>query len=146
MNALSAEVVPTPHPVPSSAFEAQNSKENSLFNRFGEVDREAAQKAKQLKRAEWAKLPLRQSFMDEEFMRAHLKAARLRIADSNEPATVPRVRSLLRKAGVTGSEISESVGTAIAGFLTMNPSLPLWAAVALILELTGRFTPKRPRA
>jgi hypothetical protein len=63
----------------------------------------------------------------------------LRVSDNIEPATVTRLRSLLRRAGVQGSETAASVGTDLVGFLMLNPLLPLWAAVALILESTGRF-------
>ncbi len=72
-------------------------------------------------------------------MRSHLRAAGVSVKYSNEPATVPRLKSLLRKAGVTGTEAKASVGTDLAGFLKLNPSLPLWAAVALVIEATGRF-------
>jgi hypothetical protein len=140
MNTTPLFPAPTPHPVSFVALEPENSTEQGDSNGFRRLDPEAAGKAKQRKRQEWSLMTLRQSFLDEDFMRSHLKAARLRIADSNEPATVTRTRSLLRKAGVSGTEIAASVGTAVAGFLNLNPSLPLWAAVALILEATGRFT------
>ncbi len=92
-------------------------------------------------RLKWATLDLRQTFADESFMRGHLRAAGLVIRFNDEPATVSRLRSRLRKAGVTGTEARESLGTDLAGYLEMNPKLPLWAAVALVLEATGRFTP-----
>jgi hypothetical protein len=106
------------------------------------------------KAQQWAELDLRQTFADEAFMRAHLRAAGLRINNSNEPATVPRLAVLLRRAGVEGQEVVQSIGpfwqtaagrsmgrdAVLFKFLTMNPRLPLWAAVALVLELTGRFT------
>ena len=97
------------------------------------------------KRRAWAKLALdpetclRQSFTDETYMREHLKAAGIRVADSNEPATVPRLRSFLRKVGMTAEDHQEALGTDLAGFLRLNPKLPLWAAVALVLESSGRF-------
>ena len=49
-------------------------------------------------------------------------------------------KTVLRRAGVMAPEICESVGSGIEGFLERNPDLPLWAAVALVLESTGRFT------
>ena len=85
-------------------------------------------------------LDLRQTWADADFMRAHLRAAGLRTPDSSEPATWSRIRCLLRRAGVDAPESMTSVGTSLAGFLTLNPSLPLWTAVALVLESTGRFT------
>lgn len=98
--------------------------------------------ALQAKREHWATLTLRQDWADAEFMRAHLKAAGLTIKYSAEPATARRVRCVLRKAGVTKAEAQVSIGTDLAGYLALNPGLPLWAAVALVLEATGRFTPK----
>ncbi len=50
----------------------------------------------------------------------------------SEPATVERLRQLLRRAGVQGPEILASVGKDVAGFLAINRGLPLWAAVALV--------------
>ena len=49
---------------------------------------------------------------------------------------------MLTRAKVTGAEINASVGTNLGGFLALNPLLPLWAAVALVLESTGQFTRK----
>lgn len=75
-------------------------------------------------------------------MRGYLKAAGVRIPGRNEPATNTRVKSILRKLYITGPEISQAVGTGIVGFLRLNPNLPLWAAVALLLEATGRYVPE----
>ena len=97
------------------------------------------------KKAEWAKLPLRQTFADESHMREHLRVAGVRIASNVEPATVARVRQLLRRVGLLGDVVNEALGMGrdgpigIDGYLQRNPGLPLWAAVALILELTGRY-------
>ena len=99
------------------------------------------------KRAAWATTKvqgvLRQAWADVDFMRGHLKAAGIRIRDNNEPASPQRLRRVLRRAGVMAPEIRASVGADITGFLRLNPNLPLWAAVALVLEATGRFTPTR---
>lgn len=77
-------------------------------------------------------------------MRGHLRAAGIRIASDLEPATRPRIRSLLRAAGVSAAEARNSVlgdtPRPLGDFLTMNPRLPLWAAVALILEASGRLS------
>jgi hypothetical protein len=108
---------------------------------FSQPMREAARLTLQAKRQEWAALSLRQDWADASFMRAHLKEAGLVIGSNKEPATAARLRSLLFKAGVRGEEIKEAVGMSPQHFLDMNPNLPLWAAVALVLEATGRFTP-----
>jgi hypothetical protein len=72
-------------------------------------------------------------------MRSHLRAAGISVKYSAEPATVSRLKSLLRKAGIRGPETGTAIGTDLAGYLKLNPALPLWAALALILEATGRF-------
>lgn len=94
------------------------------------------------KREQWASLDLRQTWADEAFMRSHLKAAGLVVRNNAEPATASRLRSLLFKAGVMGPEARAALGKTLQEFLTANPKLPLWAAVALVLEATGRFTSK----
>ena len=105
-------------------------------------DLEAAREALSLKRAGWSTLALRQVFADEAWMRYHIKAAGLRAPISIEPATVARLRSCLKRAGVQGVEILDSLGTTLTCYLKLNLSLPLWAALALVLESTGRFTAK----
>jgi hypothetical protein len=129
------QTVPIPHPVPVNGFHRQNSPQNTPTG-----DLEAARIARHLKLTRWYSLNLRQTFADETFMRNHIKAAGLRSPNRVEPATVARLRSLLKRASVTGPEITASVGTTLGGFLALNPLLPLWAAVALVLESTGRFT------
>jgi hypothetical protein len=95
------------------------------------------------KRAEWAKLTtLRQNFADAEHMRQVLVNAGIRVPYRGEPAFTGRVKGLLRQAGVRRLDVERAVGTNVAGFLQKNPNLPLWAAVALILEATGQYTPE----
>ena len=73
-------------------------------------------------------------------MRDHLRAAHLIVKSNLEPATVERLRSLLRRVGIHDPDVQECVGTDLKGYLEKNPDLPLWAALALILEATGGFT------
>ena len=75
-------------------------------------------------------------------MRDTIKAAGLRAPDTAEPATASRLRTMLTRVHVNAQEIRDSVDCTIPHYLTMNPGLPLWAAVALILEATGRFFQK----
>jgi len=75
-------------------------------------------------------------------MRATVKQAGLRCPYFAEPASVKRLRFLLTRAGVLAAEIRASVGGTLPEYLALNPGLPLWAAVALVLEAAGRFTPK----
>jgi hypothetical protein len=143
MNAIAPQTVVTPHACLLIPVDPQRHR----VMRPLQGDLSQALAAKKAKREQWAALDLnedtrlRQQWADEGWMRDHLKAAGLVVRNSAEPATVPRLKSLLRRLGVNGPEIMESVGKDLAGFLTMNPRLPLWAALALVLELTGRFAP-----
>ncbi len=87
----------------------------------------------------WALLSLRQEWADKTFMQGLLKAAGVRITSFAEPATPTRVKAKLRAAGVTLPEANEAIGMTIDRFLQVNPGLPLWAALALVLESTGKF-------
>lgn len=73
-------------------------------------------------------------------MRAHLKAAEVRVGSANEPASVKRLRRKLTQAGVTLGAAQEAIGMTLCKYLRVNPRMPLWAALALILEADGRFT------
>ena len=123
-----------------SSFSLQNYRVNLPVRAFTTDELEAGRQTRADKLAKWAALDLRQDFADEAFMRNHIKAAGLRAPIRTEPATQPRLRSLLHHAGVAASEANEAVGTTLTGYLKLNPGLPLWAALALVLEATGRFT------
>jgi hypothetical protein len=77
-------------------------------------------------------------------MRQTLAEAGIRVGDRREPATAKRVKRLLWHAGISAHQIARAVGTTITGFLQKNPNLPLWAAIALILESSGDYFPRRP--
>lgn len=136
------QTLPIPFPADFSRFSLQNTATKPLFGGIRAGDLVAANEAKQAKWAKWAALDLRQDFADEKFMRNHINAAGLRSPNSVEPATVSRLRTMLTRAKVTNPEITAILGTNLGGFLALNPSLPLWAALALVLESTGRFTRK----
>ena len=137
---LTSHPLPTPHRALSAPFNRETAASHSPGNRFPSGDSDAARSAYRAKKAEWAKLPLRQDFADAVFMREHIKASGLRAPLTTEPATASRLRSLLARAGVRAPEIFDSVGKDLQGFLSANPVLPLWAALALVLESTGRFS------
>jgi hypothetical protein len=103
---------------------------------------DAARLAYRLKVESWKSLELRQTFADEDFMRSHIKAAGLRSPHNQEPATSGRLHQLLFKAGLRGMEVRDAIGTTLPKYLALNPSLPLWAALAQVLEATGKFTQK----
>ena len=126
------------------AFEAQESSKVAprTGRFFSAEDRIAGMALRQEKLAHWATLGTRQDFVDERFMRSILSAAKLVSPTRFEPATVSRLRSMLRKIDIQGVETKEAIGTSIEEFLVLNPNLPLWAAVALVLESTGRFDAK----
>lgn len=99
-----------------------------------------ASAAKRANRAQWAALHLRQQWADGPWMRAHLRAAGVTVADDAEPATVPRLAAKLRQAGLTLTDARAAVGLTLAEYLRRNPDLPLWAALALVLEAEGTYT------
>lgn len=138
------QTVPTPHPVHSGSFSPQISATKWSFRAFPASGLKAAREARKTKLALWATLDLRQVFADDAWMRDHIEAAGLRAPNQMEPATVTRLRRMLRRAKVTGVEIKDSLGTSLAGFLKLNRRLPLWAALALVLEATGRFIRMAP--
>lgn len=78
-------------------------------------------------------------------MRGHLQRAGIKVGSNLEPATVRRLKALLRKVGIGAAEVAEAVGLTFKGFLSANPRLPLWAALALILESTGQFDAVAPK-
>ena len=137
----------TPPPLPIGTVSVQRGPAGMPFPLIPKgvpfLDPEAIQRgreARHAKVAEWAALNLRQQWADESFMRDHLRAAGVRIASNLEPATPARLRSILRGVGIQGPETQEAIGCGPEKFLALNPSLPLWAAVALVLEATGRFS------
>jgi hypothetical protein len=141
-NTFVVQALPCPRPSLSIPLSLRIPVDQATRKPLPQLDPNAGRKALAQRRAAWAKLSLRQDWADETFMRSHLRAAGVRIPDNTEPATSTRMKSILRKLWITSPQIIEAVGTSIAGYLTLNPGLPLWAAVALILEATGRFTPK----
>ena len=135
------QTVPTAHPVPCDSFSPQNTESNRPLMVFTDADREAARQARRAQLDKWATLSLKQNFADEDFMLGQIKAAGMSSPNRSEPACPGRLRSLLARAGVYGRETKEALGTTLPGYLTLNPLLPLWAALALVLEATGKFTP-----
>lgn len=93
------------------------------------------------KRNSWGTLQLRQQWADVVWLRGHLSVAGVKVNVTAEPATVPRLKALLRRAGVMSAELQESVGMPLKRYLVANPGLPLWVALSMVLEATGRFTP-----
>ena len=137
MNTILSIPLPILHPSLLIPIEPQRDRAMNLLQ--GNLGTAAA--AQRANREHWATLDLRQQWADAAWMREHLKSAGLIVRNSAEPATVRRLKSLLRSVGVHGPEILDSVGRDLEGFLLLNPNLPLWAALALVLEATGRFTP-----
>lgn len=128
----------------SAPFLTQNPVAQAVPRVLPKLDPHAGRKALAVKRATWATLKLRQAWADEPHMRKTLKASGVRINDNTEPASPARVKAVLRRIGIAGPQVMEAVGTNLTGFLKLNPCLPLWAAVALILEATGNFNPEDP--
>ena len=128
---------PTPSPLLNKSIGAKRERAAHLLN----CNPVVMQEVQQTRRAAWAALDLRQDWADEGWLRAHLTTAKLRVTVSVEPATVLRLKAKLRSIGIHSPEVQEAVGMTLAGFLKSNPRLPLWVALAMVLEATGRFTP-----
>lgn len=105
--------------------------------------------ARSKNRNAWVRLTRRWFRSDIQHLRDYLRCAGIRIANMQEPTTYPRLLQVLRRVGVSGADITKSVGLVSEGFKTTVPNLPLWAAVALVLEslseVTGRFRPQGNR-
>ena len=138
------ETVPTPPPAQFDSFIEQNSLEKYPFGAIPQADLEAnlvlAREARQEQVTYWKTLNLRQDFKDKEWMKNHIRAAGLRVPFWLEPATTHRLRAFLHKAGIPNGATKEAIGTTIGVYLGSNRDLPLWAALALVIEATGRFT------
>jgi hypothetical protein len=124
--------------VPDQAIQGKRHRDASLQP----IDQGKALASRLAKRQQWASLNLRQEWADTAFMRGHLRVAGVKVGASTEPATVPRVKAKLRAIGIHSPEIQEAIGMTLGRFLEVNPRLPLWAALALVLESLGRFTPE----
>lgn len=136
------QTVPTMPPVHCDSFIPQNSPQSDPYRAMPVGDLEAAREARQEQVTYWKSLNLRQDFKDKEWMKDHIKAAGLRVPYYLEPATTHRLRSFLHKAGIPNGATREAIGTTIGVYLGCNRDLPLWAALALVIEATGRFTDK----
>ena len=137
------ETLPTTYQENIERFDAENTLKQAPFGGRRHTptaeDWAKAATARKEKAASWEFLPTRQNFVDEVFMRGIISDAGLRVGNSSEPASVSRLRSLLRRAGVSGEDAAEAVGVSVKGFLELNTNLPLWAALSMILESTGKF-------
>lgn len=129
---------PTPLPAPEQVIQGKRHRDASLRP----FDQGKALASRLAKRQQWASLNLRQEWADTAFMRGHLKVAGVKVAVSTEPATAQRMKAKLRAVGIHSPEIQEAIGMTLGRFLEVNPGLPLWAALALVLESIGRFTPE----
>ncbi|NQW79659.1 MAG: hypothetical protein HQ445_00605 [Polaromonas sp.] len=135
---IEASQAPTPLVLSEKSFQALKSPA-SAASHLDSTKAHASAKAKQV---HWATLNLRQTWADTAFMRGHLRMAGLRIKYSAEPATVSRIKDRLKSIGKDSNEIQEAIGMPLAKFLKVNPGLPLWVALALVLESMDGFTPE----
>ena len=139
INPSIVKTVPTSPPTYFSGFLIQNSLLTIPQDALSGASPDTTKKTK---REGWADLNLRQDFADSAWMKLHITTAGLRAPYWKEPASATRLRSMLHKAGIDGTTTKEAIGTTLGGYLTLNPLLPLWAALALVLEATGQFTPE----
>jgi len=133
---------------PSNDFEAFSVQTPAEFSR-STAKYEAAVAEKAAERASWAKLEQTPTHCDALFAAIN-REAKLRFYSRIEPATPKRMITMLRKAGLDGQAIKGCIGpewrlsvtATLERFILSNSlglSLPLWAAVAMVLELDGRY-------
>lgn len=134
------QTAPTPPGGYIEGFPSAIPATNTLPNGIPSGDLDAARLAYRLTVESWKLLETCQDFADAAFMKAHIKAAGLRVPHKLEPASTNRLRRLLNRADVSPETTFETLGVNLKGYLTLNPGLPLWAALAWILEATGKFT------
>ena len=133
---------PTPAPTPLPTQEGAIQAKRHRAVRLKPINQDKARASRLAMRHGWTSLNLRQEWADTDFMRGHLKVAGVKVASSAEPATVQRMKAKLRAIGIHSPEVQEAIGMPLSRFLVVNPRLPLWASLALVLESTGRFTPE----
>lgn len=135
--------LPTPFPELREEIEPDFTVSRDSFRAFPGAtpeDLALAREAFTKIKAEWATLDLRQEWADAAFMRKHLAAAGIRAPIKTEPATIGRIRTVLYRVGIRGEDIRKGVGCHLGVWLNHNQRLPLWAALALILEAIGLWT------
>lgn len=136
--ALKVPPAPTPSLAQEEAIQGKRHRDATLKP----IDQDKARASRLAMRHEWASLNLRQEWANTDFMRGHLRVAGVKVGASTEPATVQRMKAKLRAIGIHSPEVHEAVGMPLSRFLEVNPRLPLWAALALVLESLGTFTPE----
>lgn len=118
---------------------AKSAEPNGFLVPLSQEMRDQIARNRAEERERWSSLNLRQDFADEAFMRANLSAAGVRAPETAEPATPKRLVKFARRAGIRAQEFHDAVGMDAAGYLAKNPRLPLWAALAYVVELSGRI-------
>lgn len=100
--------------------------------------------AKAARRAAWT--PVRQPHRDDwPYLEAILRRRGLRAIQKAEPASVHRMRQLLRRAGSTQLQAHEAVGMTLDQLIRANPGYPLWWLLATTFEAMGDRPAARPR-
>jgi hypothetical protein len=86
---------------------------------------------------EWAKLDLRQDFLDEAHMIACARAAGIKhLPPRSEPATSKRLAKYARRMGIMKADLPRLVGfDHYEELIAANPRWPLWALVCHLAEV-----------
>lgn len=101
-------------------------------------DLQKAQEAKARKREAWAQLTLRQPHLDDrDHLKGLLAGAGVQRVPEVEPATVGRLRQLLRRAGISQRDAENAVGISLGELVARNPDRPLWWLTATTIECCG---------
>lgn len=100
------------------------------------LDAAAALQARAEQRAAWP--PVRQPISEDvPYLKGLLRARGLTRIVETEPATVPRLRQLLRRAGLSQGQVEEAVGLSLAELIERNPGVALWWLTATTLEASA---------
>lgn len=129
-------LVSTHTPEPQRRPEGLETKRKALGRAISDEDRAKARAAQLARRAAW--VPVRQPHAeDREYLKAILRSKGISRIPEAEPATVGRLRQLLRRAGVSQGEAEEGVAMWLDKLISANPGVALWWLTATTLEIVG---------
>jgi hypothetical protein len=125
-------------PAPENVSEAVNPHRrapSTLTPEARERGRALAAETRKAQLAAWASNPPKQPPTAHlaSFMKAILSHYGIRLPES-EPATVSRLRQLLRRAGITQEMAQDAVGCRLGTYIRLNRDMALWWLVAATLE------------
>lgn len=125
--------LPPYHPGPLRRFEGVNPVAEGNLRPDSDAHLAAARAAAAAGRAAWPQVQQPHP-EDREYLKAILREKRLSRIPEAEPATVGRLRQLLRRAGISQRTAEEAVGMALQRLIEANPGVALWWLAATTVE------------